>query len=207
MSRDPKECQHERLEGDVTASAFDDHKTTRGLCPDCGQYTIATDFADGRSESREMTKDERIAWHRAVCQDVACYECGTEFGETHRDECGDTCQRAPGSDICLQCARYQDDLEYYRGEYEAGRLTPPVKFERRESSNEYVVRIGNRELTVTIDNSDYPRFLIEGATDEDGNEVTLTSNEEFELYSKLSVEVASEMTSRAEFLADLAEDR
>lgn len=127
------ECQHERLEGDVEGSRFDDHRTTRGLCPDCGQYTIATDFADGRSESRAMTDDERIAWAKAICQDIECYECGTEFGEPHSDEAGETCQRAPGSDICVSCARRQDEMAHYRTLYDAGALGPiPADYGDRE---------------------------------------------------------------------------
>lgn len=131
--RNPADCHHERLEGDVSGSRFDDHRTTRGLCPDCGQYTIATDFADGRSESRAMTDDERIAWAKAACQDIECWECGTEFGETHSDEAGEVCQRAPGSDRCLQCLRREDDLAYFGALYRAGMLDP----EPRDDDEEY----------------------------------------------------------------------
>lgn len=119
-----EDCRHERLEGDVAGGQFDDHRTTRGICPDCVQYVIVTDYFGALSTCRRMTQDEKIAWHKEIWHDVGCHECETEFGETHRDECGDECKRAPGSDICLSCTAKNDAMVYYGSLYKAGALGP-----------------------------------------------------------------------------------
>lgn len=73
--------------------------------------------------------------------------------------------------------------------------------------NEHTVTIDGRELTVSVDTSDYPEFIIESVVDDEGEEVDVDRDLEFELYMQLGAEIASDMASDAEFLRDLAEDR
>jgi hypothetical protein len=49
-----------------------------------------------------------------------------------------------------------------------------------------------RELSVVVDVSDYPRFLIESVTTSDDEEVVLTPELEYELYVVLSVCMAAD---------------
>jgi hypothetical protein len=69
---------------------------------------------------------------------------------------------------------------------------------------EYERTIDGRALTLTIDTSDYPEFIIEGATDENGDEIELTKAQEFDLYMQLGADIASDMCSDA---TDYMEDR
>lgn len=65
-------------------------------------------------------------------------------------------------------------------------------------SYEYERTVAGREVTITVDTSDYPDFIIEGATDENGDEVSLTKDQEFDLYMQLGVEIAGDMACDAE---------
>lgn len=141
-------CLHTRLEGDVLGGAFDDHRAMRGLCPDCCEYIVVTDYASKLSTSRKMTKDEREAWIKAECFDICCTQCDTDFGAVHQDECGDVCQRAPGSDKCLQCVRLDDDLAYFGAQYRAGLLGPTMS---DEEYREQMIDAGRGHLVREID--------------------------------------------------------
>ena len=70
--------------------------------------------------------------------------------------------------------------------------------------SEREVTVDGRELTVLLDLSDYPDFIIEGATDENGEEVTLTKEQEMDLSMELGPEIAGDMCDAA---MDYYEDR
>jgi hypothetical protein len=140
-------CLHPRLEGDVSGGTFDDHRTVRGLCPDCCEYIVVTDYASTLSTSRKMTQQELVAWHRETCFGITCTECDTDFGAVHQDECGDTCQRAPGSDICLQCSAQNEAMAYYGSLYRAGALGPVrSEYNDREEFEAAVIDAGMGHL-------------------------------------------------------------